>query len=268
MGFAVLAGCPSQEIQRPTEYPVWARDDLIAELNTRARQVTSIKAKGKLKYQAAGMRHPEDCDMHVALKKPDLLRLQGWDLIGRQVLDLGTDGGMFWVWLHVGDVNEVHVGSLSTLEEHPGMGFLTPRTLFIGLGIGGLETDSPGAHLVMTGFPERYLIDHLVMKNGRFYKKSVLWIDRRDLTLSRYQVFDKEGTIQLEVKLGGYKDVEGIPIAHEFTMRWPQDDTLLGLELKKVELNPPLKEAFWHFKIPEDATVIDEDRRLSQTSPP
>lgn len=266
----ILAGCREPEVVPVPHYPRFTKDEVLTELNRRASLVTTVKAKGKLRYKAADMRSAEECDMSVALQKPNRLRLRGTYYIALKpqlVLDMGSDGTSYWLYLHTREVHEVRIGSLSNLEKRPGKGFLTPRMLLVGLGLEEAPHERAGDYLVCTGFPQRYLLDHILRREGRLLKKSTLWVERKDLTLSRYQLFDKAGYILLEVKLQGYKEVEGIPIAHEITMCWPADGTLFGLKLENVKLNLPLEDKLWKFKMPEGVRVINEDLQYSPGDP-
>ncbi len=84
-----------------------------------------------------------------------------------------------------------------------------------------------------------------------------LWIDRRDLRVSRKQSFGPEGVRETDVSYDLYEAVEGITFPRRILIERPNEDYSLEINFDSTQLNTPVEESAFMIEVPPGAELIE-----------
>ena len=86
-----------------------------------------------------------------------------------------------------------------------------------------------------------------------------IWIDRRDLRVSRKQVFGAEGIRETDVSYEFYQDLEGATFPRRIMIERPIEDYSLEINFESTELNVALDESVFMRSAPAGSELVDLD---------
>jgi hypothetical protein len=106
--------------------------------------------------------------------------------------------------------------------------------------------------------PDDYKVDYdqyvLTYKDSLMNTKTQYRVDIRQLGITKYTLWDRDGDVSLQGKYSKFNLVQGVPIPYKIEVQRTQEDQLININYKKMDAND--KEIYIDFSIPKDASII------------
>jgi len=257
----LAAGCAKPPIVE-REIPTLTKQEVLARLNTQSGATCGLQAKLDVKVRTSKMKNEESCGGNLWAAHPDRLRIRGkHDLVDYAPFDIGSDGKTWFVQMHLGDRNEMHVGPTRALDEKfDATAPLRPSDVVLALGVGELEDDPPRRELFLTRHPGEYVLTELANNRSGRYICRRMWIDGEKMVITRIETYRPDEGVDMiaEMTFDGKSDAKTVPV--KARIRLLRDDALL-LELKlrdrkTGEIPPARARRLFRVPQPEDAQII------------
>ncbi len=254
------AGCQQVHKTAMTLPPPVSAARQIAALNSRARQLATLRMVGTLKLNYAGrLGNRHEFQAHFVLladQRPVLsgkgkaeLLLSG-TYLGQNVFEMGINRRMYWLInrrqriAYVARAG-VHAGAARPIP-------IDPHKILQMLAIGELQ-HTPRQSVVMTAFSHdpynRVFVVHTAA-NGQAYVQRELVVDRLTGHVREVELFDRRGLAEARAMLTAYKAVGGsgstVMCPADIDIRYPAGRAQLHLVVStmQLKLKVPAKYAF------------------------
>jgi len=106
--------------------------------------------------------------------------------------------------------------------------------------------------------PDEYKVDYdqyvLTYVDSFMNAKTQYRVDVRELGITKYTLWDKEGNLALEGNYSKFNVLQGVPIPYKIEVDRTQEDQHISINYKNMEANNP--DIYIDFTIPKDAAVI------------
>ncbi len=106
--------------------------------------------------------------------------------------------------------------------------------------------------------PDEYKVDYdqyvLTYVDSFMNTKTQYRVDVRELGITKYMLWDKEGNLALEGNYSKFNVLQGVPIPYKIEVDRTQEDQHISINYKNMEANEP--DIYIDFTIPKDAAVI------------
>ena len=262
---------PAEELPFPSL--VASREELLVGLRATSSSVATLTAAVDMTASAGALTRGEETIYRetrgfLVVERPSRIRMRGEAPLALvTVFDMVSDGETFQVSVPV--QNKVVIGdTTSTATAENAILNLRPHHIMEALFVDvNAYIDSPNVLSVfyesVDGRRSFYVFEFVdtADRSPRLVEK--LWIDRRDLKVSRKQIFSGEGAIQTDVTYGRYQDVAGIGFPHIILIERPVEDYSLELTFNRVEVNTEIEGSAFLFSTPSGAELIDVRRPVS-----
>lgn len=160
--------------------------------------------------------------------------------------------GMDYFWLELPDSNEIVTGGPEAYNRLPHLVQPAEAMLwFAGPEWLGLTWDKTE----MVVEKEHYRFD--VSMSGQIIRK--VYIDRRDMHLTRIKMFDFFGRLQTDVRMNRYRNVDGVPFPFRLIVRRPLVGYRIELRLKDPDFNKDIPGQFFEPRKRPEWKHIDLD---------
>ncbi len=233
-----LAGCMAKRV--PVTETEQMRDadleDLVKLLESRYRDIDTLKALVKVEAKTPEERNAFDGILFF--KRPDRLRLQGFDLLGRTVFNLIAQGEE--VRIHLPGEDRV---LSEEIDSYPFFGRgktpvkLTDMLEVLGAS-GGIFLD-PAVIPALEKDQTVYILYLFYMEGSRAVLIKKLWLERVHFRLVREEIFNPDGQRRMTIFFDDYQKIADhwrpfkvraeIQGAYEFS-----------LDYSEIKVNPPL----------------------------
>ena len=224
---------------------------------------TTLKAKVQITVDAPDIDSPLFCEGYIRLQRPNKLRVIGTKLT-LTVFDMLTDGETFWLYLpsekkvYTGRCNSIH--QLAKLDVN-----ILPDDIAMLLDYNDALT--PGAILTkdvnrihsLETWPGLWLIHLIDLNNETATLHANLYIDRVDVNVIRYDIFDTGGNIRVQALFDDYARFDNSAIPQRIAIFWPHEDTKLTLSLTNIVANEQIDPKVFQFSKPKTAKIVSLD---------
>jgi len=253
----LMAGCAGA--RREAAAPVYrtaGAGELVASYNDNASKIPSLSANIEMTiyYTEEGRRKRYGAEAWLDVEKPGRLRLKH-DAIGRELFYVVSDGSRFWVALDrsvAGGEDTVYTGAFKDLEKES---FLRPDRLLAAFSLLPLPPAGT-SQTVFQAYNDRYVLEFLEGTEAlRVLARATF--DRTSLSLARYEVFDEESRLALDVEYQKYMNVSGAEVPELVSIDWPLDGMSVAAKVEKAKVGGELPARLWQFQWRKDARVIE-----------
>jgi outer membrane lipoprotein-sorting protein len=256
---------PAEELRFPSM--VATRGDLLEELEQASNAVRTLTATVNLTASAGALTTGQETIYRetrgfLVVERPSRIRMRGEAPLALvTVFDMVSDGETFQVSVPV--QNKVVVGDTkaTTVSENAILN-LRPQHIMDALFVDvnayvNSASVLPIFYEAVDGQRSFYIFE-FVGSDGREPRVlEKLWIDRRDLRVSRKQIFGNAGVVETDVAYGLYEEIEGISFPHNILIERPVEDYSLTIEFNRAELNSEIEASAFLFSAPPGAELID-----------
>ena len=250
-----------------------SRKELIQNLEEISRSVSTLTASVSFTVSAGILTRGEETVYRetrgfLVVERPARIRMRGEAPLALvTVFDMVSNGERFQ--LNVPGQNRVFVGDTSTrATAENAILNLRPQHIMDALFVD--VTRHVNSSSVLQVFYEAadgrrsfYVFEFVDNAGDKPQVIEKLWIDRRDLRVSRKQSFGPEGVRETDVSYDLYQDVEGISFPQRILIERPVEDYSLEINFGGTQLNTPIEESAFMIEIPPGAELIE----ISDTEP-
>ncbi len=276
IGLAVvllLAGCgvsrtrvvPAEELPFPALEA--SRGELIQNLEATSSAVGTLTAAVSFTASAGVLSRGEETVYRetrgfLVVERPTRIRMRGEAPLALvTVFDMVSDGEQFQ--LNVPVQNRVFVGDTVTrVTADNAILNLRPQHIMDALFVDVDQyVDSPNVLAVfyeaVDGRRSFYVFEFVDSAGDEPQVIEKLWIDRRDLRVSRKESFGPQGARETDVTYDLYQDIEGISFPGRVLIERPIEDYSLEINFNSTQLNTPIEESAFMIAVPPGAELIE-----------
>jgi hypothetical protein len=246
-------------------------EDLVARLNKRWAAIDSLTAKVEFLASVSKSKEGVATDYPsvegvILMRKPEMLRVVGHFTVVR-LFDMASNGECFTLSMPREDKVLKGCGpskqkSKNTWENlRPGFFFdamlvrgLAPDDLYSRVSDSETVEDAARKHLFTV--PE-YVLTISRRKPGsqELTPLRVITFHRDDLQPYQQDIYDEEGNLETQVFYQGYQDFEGGKFPSTVTIKRPQDEIQIVLNVEDVHENQPLTDDQFVVQIPTGSKI-------------
>ncbi len=268
----LLAGCgvsrqtviPTQELPFPAK--VATRLELLDDLRKTSESIDTLRATVTLEASGGALTTGiltsyRETRGFLIVRRPSHIRLKGEaPLALATVFDMVSDGEIFRVSVPLQNTFIIGDTTAVTEAENPVLN-LRPQHVMDALFVDIREYLSnrrvlPVMEEAFEGRRSFYVF--MFVDNSRAVPRLIekLWIDRRNLTVARKQIFGKDGIVQTDVVYNAYKVSNGVAFPRDVFIRRPVEDYSVKLEFVRTELNTSLPDNAFFLPAPVGSELI------------
>ena len=272
-GILMLTGCgvsrtrvvPVEELPFPSLEA--SRGELIRILEEISRSVRTLTAAVSFTASAGALTLGEETVYRetrgfLVVERPSRIRMRGEAPLALvTVFDMVSDGEAFQ--LNVPVQNRVFVGDTSTrVTTDNAILNLRPQHIMDALFVDiDQYVDSPSVlpvfYEAVDGRRSFYIFEFVDSAGDEPQVIEKLWIDRRDLRVSRKQIFGPAGVRETDVSYDLYQDLEGMSFPERILIERPIEDYSLEINFDTTQLNTPIEESAFVIAVPQNAELIE-----------
>jgi len=273
-----LSGCASMFVSKrkllvPVPPPIVqtaSADELVNKLNEQWSKFESLTAT--VDIEASHLKSKEGIatdyptfHANLLLRKPEMLHVLGHlPVLQTKMFDLVSDGHQFTLVIYplneyYQDLNSRKGESTKWYEN------LRPGPLFDAMVVRGIEKDDFYSVISQTitvedtvnkrllTVPEYVLnIQRSKPNSHELYPVRVVHFHREDLMPYEQDLYGDQGTLETQVIFGAYKDFDGARYPGTITLKRPEDEYQLVMNVQRINVNPTLTDdQFQVEKIPD-----------------
>ncbi len=239
-----VQGCAGLGRRAAGPRPEVSHSELLAILERRAEAIGSLR--GLVTLRVKGSRQGSLKGILV-FQRPQNLRLQGLDLLGRPIMEFATDGDHFRI--RMGKNAEPIEGRLADLSPVSDDRFdsLPPSEIFeMVLSAAGGPRVAPGSLTAYESTPDHAVLYLLRVENQHGFLDRKIWVDRATRLPSREERFGPDGKVRLTVAFEDYQkvDPDAPPVATRVVGRTDRTEVDIEFEELQIQREPGHEELF------------------------
>lgn len=235
---------------KPTdEVELLPSERLINKLEVNRRRIRNFEGSGTIEVQTPKLNN--SADFRVVIQKPDSIYLSIMGAFGIELAQIlvTRDNFIFYDALE----NTAYEGTPDNdfLQDifHIDLPFNDIMDAFVG---------SVNLTQNLYKLPDDYKVDYdqyvLTYNDSLMSTKTQYKVDIRQLGITKYTLWDKNGDVALQGKYSKFNMVQGVPIPYKIEVQRSQEGQLININYKKMDAND--KEIYIDFSIPKDASII------------
>ena len=244
-----------------------SRGELIRNLEEMSRAISTLMAAVSFTASAGVLTRGEETVYRetrgfLVVERPSHIRMRGEAPLALvTVFDMVSDGETFQ--LNVPIQNRVFVGDTSSRATADNAILnLRPQHIMDALFVDVDQyVDStnvlPVFYEAVDGRRSFYVFEFVDSAGDEPHVIEKLWIDRRDLRVSRKESFGPQGTRETDVSYDLYREVEGISFPGRILIERPSEDYSLEISFDSTQLNMPIEESAFVVPVPPGAELIE-----------
>ena len=268
----LLSGCgvsrqtviPAQELPFPAK--VATRLELLDDLQKTGESVDTLRATVTLEASGGALTTGiltsyRETRGFLIVQRPSHIRLKGEaPLALATVFDMVSDGEIFRVSVPLQNTFIIGDTTAVTEAENPVLN-LRPQHVMDALfvDIRDYLADRRVLPVMEEAFEgRRSFYVFMFIDNSRTVPRLIekLWIDRRNLTVARKQIFGRDGIVQTDVVYNAYKVSNGVAFPQDVFIRRPVEDYSVKIEFVRTELNTSLPDNAFFLPAPVGSELI------------
>lgn len=238
-------GCPPPD-RGPPPGPPRTKAQITGTIETNADRLESVLLAKHLSVSAKvsdekGRPHNYNLEGTLLYKRPRDIRIDLRPGIGDQVMGIGSNDEVFWMWIEpeVGSMRWGHHANVGKPCAASGSSMPFQLASALGLGLPGENEGLKGPSLKRTD--QFDVLNYSRVEGEDSISDREYWVDRRAPFMVRKIVFrDTRGKDTVEATLDGYKaDYDGAPLApHKIEVRWLGSNSRLRMEVSSYKAPP------------------------------
>lgn len=253
--------------QQPFPALTASRPELLETLGEVSRSVRTLSATISLRLSGGGvttgvLTFYRQTDGRLVVEKPSHIRMRGQAPLALfTAFDMVSDGERFRV--SVPSENKLFHGDTRTRAkaENPILN-LRPHHIMDALFVDvDQHLNTPSALPVFSEARidrRSFYVFEFVDGSGAVpVLLEKIWIDRRDLRVSRKQLFGEEGVVETDVSYSLYENIDGIGFPKQIEIQRPVEDYTVLINVQSAQLNLQLEEEAFVLIDPPGAELID-----------
>jgi hypothetical protein len=246
----------------PPVYLTATPEGLLGAYNANASRIPTLSAQLTLLFYQGDNRVPHRESAWLDVEKPDRISLRH-DALGSELFNIVSDGTHFWIGLDhaiAGREDVVYTGELAGLKHES---FLRPDRLLAAFSLAPLPPVG-AADSILESYNDRYVLDFVDdSRPKRILSKASF--SRADLKLSRYQVFDEQSRLVLDIEYRSYMAIGDAYVPDTVFITWPLDRFAVQAKARDVKIGAPIPARRWVFRWRPDAEVVDITKSTEET---
>ncbi len=228
-----------------------SREALLDRIRLAYGDFKSLKTSSQLTFLNSSS-SPQSCQAHITYEKQGKLHVKAYKELVPNFFTLATNEGKFW--FEVPRYKTVYTGFLNTVGTHRSFDMqLNPVLLERSL----LATPLAADELAEMGTeePPYYVITIFGRENGLKMLRRKLWIDRRDLTVTRELYFSGQGIPALEVLRKNYTKDAFLSFPQDIEFQKMGEGKKVRMSLKNIPLNSDIPLEKFRYQVPAGYTL-------------
>lgn len=246
-----LAGCASLP-PAPSPEPLPSPDSLALRLRERQAAIQSYAGQGRLRIKSPGSLYT--FDLMVAAVRPDRLRLQAFDFMGRPVLTLITDGREMSLMDYRNSTMYRGAATSENLQR------LIPVDLELAQIVTLLSGGQPLSQYVRGDVERKTEMGQEMWRLTLFRPGGDLvervWLTPPQLRVNRVEVGPAREDAWFQLDFSEYRDVAGLPAPFHIMMADRKAQTEVTVDYEEFRINPPLPETLFLTPLPQGVKVV------------
>jgi outer membrane lipoprotein-sorting protein len=240
--------------QAPGPLQTASKADLIARYNTQATPVTSLNASVSMKLTAGSaysgvIEQYHEVNGFILASKPASIRVIGQaPVVGKNIFDMVSDGETFHIFIPSKNKFLEGKADLERPAKKP-IENLRPQHLVDALLWKPTGTETPVLFEEDNEPTARYYVLTVISSPKKMTRATTtgvdvdweiaqkIWFDRSDLNIARIEIFAAGGTVNSDVRYGGWEAAGAINYPRQIAISRPGDDYKLEITIKKITLN-------------------------------
>ena len=217
-------------------------------------KLTTLRAHAEMTLTTPHMKGPIRCTGLILYQNPRNLRVMG-SKFATTLFDLATNGDTFW--LSVPTEKKVYTGAFNAFHKIDALGMnVYPGDI---ISLFNYQEIMDGRNPMVETWPAYWLIHALEADTGNVKLKGNLLVDRVNAEVFRYELFDINGSAQLQAVFTNYTTFGECRIPQRIDMRWPMHDTTLSITFSQITVNNTLDPKVFTLTIPKGAQTVTID---------
>lgn len=233
--------------------------ELITMINERSQKINTLIASIDIDFRPLSERNFRSCKGRLLVEKPDQIRLKGYRSLLPTFFLLVSNGSNYWLSIpskkrvYEGQVEEKIISEKLSQEDI----YFTPSHIIDALFLDEIKLDvSQKAFLDI--LPDMYIINIVkIADDGVLLSRKRIWIDRKDFTIYKHELFDSDGKIISEVSFREFKEFSGILFPRLIFIRRPWERIDTRLLFNNITFNTSIDSGAFTFSPPKEQEVIN-----------
>jgi outer membrane lipoprotein-sorting protein len=249
-----------KELKTPGKYREVSLGELVSIINTQARFISNFRASIFIDFKSASKK-PQSIQGKLAIERPDKVLLVSYKELLPTLFTMVSDGTQFW--LDIPSKKQVYVGKnkssiSSSQQENPAYN-LRPLHLVGALLLEEVELKDPSQFFYLEVLPDTYVLNLGIKDetNSKYYPQRRFYLERENLTITRYQSFDDKSLLVSDVTYDNYKKVGKMMFPYRVDINRPWEGIELALTFREIEINTDLNPKMFTFSLPKDHKVVE-----------
>ena len=229
-------------------------ESLVRRLRARQARIRTFAGRGGMTFQQPDRKYY--FDVTVVTARPDRLRIQAFDFMGRPVLIMTVNSQELSLLDYRAEVYQHGPPTQENVNRFLPLGLTVPA--LISLFSGGQPWpayDRAAIHRERTLGRDTVVLS-LLRPDGGWVER--IWLSDPELRVDRVEMAPEGGQVEYALELSGYGSPEGAgdeAVPRNIRARDLQADSTLMIEYKEVRVNPDLPETLFTVKPPPGVTV-------------
>ena len=287
----VIVGCATNQktAAKPAGPPVHlqtaTRDDLIAQYNRQAHDVTSLNASVNMTLKAGSaysgvIKQYHQINGFIVAREPASIRVIGQaPVVGTNIFDMESDGQTFNIFIPSQNKFLTGPANLERPSAKP-IENLRPQHLSSAIFWTEIQNNAPVLLEEVTKAPASYYVLTVVRVSGDSQVGSEaptrpnwdltrkIWFDRADLSITRMQTYDPGGKIGSDIEYAAWDIFGEVKYPRQITLNRPGNDYALQIGVTKAAFNEPLPDERFVLRKPAGAELVNVGEESQGTNDP
>lgn len=285
----VTAGCAAQQktvrppagvrAQTPEHLLTATKQQLVAAYNEQASSIRSINASVSMKLTAGSaysgvLKQYHEVNGFILAQKPADIRVIGQaPIVGTTIFDMTSDGTTFHMYVPSKSTFVVGPANLEK-ESAKAIENLRPQHLVEAIFWNSVPPNEPLLFETEDEADARYYVLTAATSDTEGTKlpasQSIegsqsapdwqierrIWFDRVDLSVTRVQIYDRNGDVTSDVRYAGWSGFGNARFPDDIIITRPYDGYQLQIQIKKLTPNQPIPAAKFEMKQPAGAKLV------------
>jgi len=267
----VQAGCIKKTTRLPDSQRLLpakdaTRGELLQGLETRAKQIASLKATVAIDFSRGGAKSGvldeyRETKGYLFVERPSHIRVQVQaPLVLTTVAVMVSDGQQYRLSIPVKNqfaIEDVH----APISVKNSLGNLRPQVFLDALFVDVMPyLNQPNVGRLfeeaVVGIRSYYVVTFVDTSGPELQVLEKIWIDRTDLEVGRKQIFGKEGRLEQDVEYQEYHEEDGIRYPKVVVIQRPVEDFTVKLTFQQTTMNEKLEAKIFDLPRPEGSQLV------------
>jgi outer membrane lipoprotein-sorting protein len=242
------------------------RPELLQALEEHSRQISTLKATVGIEFSRGGAKSGvldeyRETKGYVFVDRPSHIRVQvQMPIVLTTVAVMVSDGQEYRLSIPI--KNQFAIENVNApISPKSSLSNLRPQIFLDGLFVDVRPyRDKPTVKALfeetVVGIHSYYVFSFFDTANAEPELLEKIWIDRKDLDVSRKQVFSREGRLETDVEYQDYRNDEGIQYPKAIVIHRPIEDFSVKLTFQQTTMNDKLDAKIFELPRPDGSELV------------